>query len=241
MIPRSSSSRSSRTAKTKRNNSGRSVGKQHFINSKTSSGSALRVRVADDMTRPALTPDLARVTMPKSIQTQIHWFTCDFANSASLSTTTVTEMNQPFALNSLPSGFANAIAALFDQYAIYAVYARVLVNATVNVAANPRFFTALDYDNTTNLGSVTAIQQYGTVAESSLTEVQERYLEPCNAPALWTGSVFTGFGQSRMWCDSASQSIFHYGLRILVDSIGSGGTGTVNAEYSLVICGRQTI
>jgi len=240
-IPPSSSSRRGKSRQNKANQSGRSVGKQHFINSKTSSGSALRVRVVDDITRAPLAPDLNRVSMPKSLQTQIHWFTADFSNSASLSTSTVTEMNQPFALNSLPSGFTNAISALFDQYAIFAVYARVSVNATVNVSANPRFFTALDYDNSANLGSVTAIQQYGTVAESTFSEIQERYLEPCNAPALYTGSVFTGFGQGRMWCDSATTNVFHYGLRILVDSIGASGTGTVNAEYSLVVCGRQSI
>jgi len=225
----------------KNKNSG-SIAKKNFINSKTSSGSAVRIRCADDMTRRPLAPDLNKVKLPKQITTQIHWFTADFTSTANLSASVVTENNNSIALSTLPGSFSSLVTQLFDQLAIYCVYARTSINATFGTTATLRYFTALDYDNTGNIGSVAAIQNYSTVVESSIVDTQERYFEPCNAPALYSGSgtLFGSFGQMRMWVDSASPGTPHYGHRCIVDVL-LGGTGTLITEFSVVVCARNSV
>jgi hypothetical protein len=223
---------------TSSSSSGRQVGKTAFINSKTSSAIAFRVRVANDMTRRPLAPDINKMSMPKSIDTQIHWFTADFSVTGTLNAGGITEVNTSFSLSQCP--IVNAITSLFDQYAIFAVYARLCPITTGLGVGIQRFFSALDYDNVTNLGTVAQIQGYSTVTETDLSMTQERYIEPCNAPALYSGSVFTHFGQSRMWVDTANSSTPHYGLRVMYDALGAGGVGTYSHEFSVVICARNS-
>jgi len=215
------------------------VGKTHFINSKTSSGSAFRVRVIDDVSRRPMAPDLGRMSMPKQLQTQIHWFTSDASSNLALSPTGITEFNQSFSLGQ--TGVATPLSTLFDQYAIFAVYVRVAVTGLLPVGSSFNYYTAIDYDNTNNLSSVTALQAYGTVASSGFNEVQERYLEPCNAPALYSGSAFSHFGQARAWIDSSNTATPHYGLRIIANSLGTGGQGQLTVNVSYVICARNSI
>jgi len=239
--PKHSSGRG-KSRQNKAKNSGRDVGKQHFINSKTSVGSAFRVRVADDMTRRPLAPDLNRMSIPRNIQTQIHWFTCDYVITFSLASNAITEFNQAFSLVSCPTQFYTPISTLFDQYAIFCAYLRFNVNNSgASATSNNSYLTALDYDNSTNLGSYTALQAYGTVNESQVSEVQERYVEPCNAPALYSGGTFSHFGQARVWVDSVNTSTPHYGFRCIVAALGAGVTGQLNIEISLVVCARNSI
>jgi hypothetical protein len=213
-----------------------------LINSKTSSGTAFRVRVADDITRRPLVPDINRMSMPKSIQTQIHWFISDFNLNYNIGTS-LAEFNFAFSLNQTPTAFYNNIVGLFDQYAIFAAYVRVtvIVSGASVTAGNPYFYTALDFDSVGNLGSIPALQAYSTVCASSLTDTQERYIEPCNAPALYSGSAFTHYGQSRMWVDTANSSTPHYGFRSMVPALGSGASGNIAIEVTLVVSARNSI
>jgi len=215
------------------------VGKTHFINSKTSSGTASRIRSADDMTRGPMAPDLSRVTMPKNILTQIHWFSFDRKVQTTLSATVVTEFNQSFALSD-HAAFSSAIATLFDQYALFAVYCKISASSTQASTANASLYTAIDYDNVSNLGTVTAISAFSTVVESGLGFVQERYIEPCNASPVYNGSVFTNFGQTRVWLNSSNLNTPHYALRVIAEALGTAGTGALTVETSYVICARNS-
>jgi len=227
----------------RRNNRGSSgqnyPGKQHFINSNTSSGTALRVRSADDVTRRPMVPSLSGIRIPDQVESQIHWFRTDFSSSVAANTTTITELNTAFQLSSLPN--VTSITNLFDQYCIFCVYGRFKFNGTLGTNTTSRYFTALDYDNVNNVGSVASIQRYGTMVESDLFSVQERYVEPCNAPALYNGSAFSAYGQDRMWVDSANGNVPFYGIRCLVDGIGAGGAGVMAAEFTVLVCARNNI
>jgi len=224
----------------KASRSGRNVGKQHFIASTTSSGSALRVRVADDISRQSMAPDLGRMSMPKNLQTQIHWFQSSCQFTQSLGANVLTEFNFPFSLGDL--SVSGAIAALFDQYAIFAVNSRIAINSSPTVStAIPVFMTAIDYDSVGNLGSVSKIKEYSTVCITTIAETQERYLEPCNAPALYSGAAFTHYGQSRMWVDASNVSTPHYGLRIIVAPLGAAVTGSIIVENTYVVCARNVV
>jgi hypothetical protein len=225
-----------------RQNKGNKIdpGKAHFVASQTSSGSAVRVRPIDDLTRRPMAPDLNFMHLPKNIKTQIHWFTVDCSLVFGLSVSSISEGNRSFALSDLSIG--SAISTLFDQYAIFCVYARTNVTVSAATATSvPRYYTAIDYDNVTTLGSVAAIQAYGTVSHSSTVEVQERYIEPCAAPALYSGSAFNHFSQSRVWIDSVNTTTPHYGFRLIVDNLGAAAVGSVNVEFTYVICARNSI
>jgi len=215
-------------------------GLSHFLASSTSSGSAVRVRNLDDATRAPLTPDLSRVRMPKNIQTQIHWFTASQILSTTLTVGAITEFNQSF--NIAQTAIGGAITGLFDQYAIYAVNCRIIHNIVgANAVSVPEYVTALDFDNVNNLGSVNLLLGYGTAMTTDFNEVQERVIKPCNAPALYSGSGFSHFGQARMWVDSANTTTPHYGLRYIANALGTGVTGTVAINVTFVICARNSI
>jgi len=174
-----------------------------------------------------------------AIQSQLHWFTGDTTVQTNLLTTGVTEFNQSFALSSF--GLSTAIINLFDQYAIFAVYCRISCTGSVTSATSFKLFTAIDYDNTNNLGSENLIQAYSSVSSMDFGEVSERYIEPCNAPALYSGSAFSNFGVARTWCDSTSATTPHYGLRVLARALGSGSVGSLNISISYVVVARNSI
>jgi hypothetical protein len=216
------------------------VGKRHFIASNTSSGSALRVRVADDVTRKSLSPLLDRLLMPKNFQTQIHWFQTTYVQNTSLANNAITEVNLTFSLNQ--TAISAAIVALYDQYAIFAAYVRVNVNTSgPSPTSAPMYATALDYDNVTALGSLPVLQGYSTSAVTNISDTQERYIEPCNAPALWGGGAFNNYGQARMWVDCANNQTPHYGFRSIIAALGAGVTGNITYEVTLVICARNVV
>lgn len=239
-MPRTNSRRGTSRQNKANNGSGANAGKQHFIASTTSSGSANRVRVADDVSRRPLAPDVGRLHMPKQLQTQIHWIQSSFEFNKALASAAITENNLSFALSDL--AIASSVAALFDQYALFAVSARVIIQTSAPAAANPpTYTTAIDYDGVQNLGSLAVLKGYSTSASTSILEIQERYIEPCNAPALYSGSVFTHFGQARAWVDTANTSTPHYGLRMIVSNLGAGVTGVISTEMTYVICARNVV
>lgn len=234
-MPRKNKNKNHTDAKNSQN-----AGKVHFINSNTSAGTAYRVRVADDIVRSPLAPDLSRIRMPKNMQTQIHWLQTTQIYSQALANNAITEANLQFQLNA--TAIASGVTTLFDQYAIFAVYVRATVNSTSPVSTNTQqFITAIDYDNITNLGSTSTLAGYSTALTTSLAETHERYIEPCNAPALYSGSTFSHYGQARMWVDCSNPGTPHYGLRCIVFALGSGVTGNVTFDISYVICARNVI
>jgi len=226
----------------KASNRGDYAGKQHFVDSNTSSGTALRVRVKDDMTRAPVARSIIGLRMPVSQQTQIHWFQTSYQPAATLNASNLlTEFNQSFSLGQ--TGLVTPIAALFDQYAIFAVYVRVIINVSSNASstASLEYVTAIDFDNINPVGNFGNLQTYSTSTTTELSAVQERYIEPCNAPALYSGSAFSHFGQDRMWVDAANVSTPHYGFRCIVAPIGAGATGSITLEITTVICARNVI
>jgi len=221
-------------------NSGADAGKLHFVSSNTSSGTALRVRDADDLSRRPTAPDVNRMKMPKNIQTQVHWFSSGWSKSTALANNAITEFNQSFALGDIQP--AASLVALFDQYAIFAVYARIIVQTTAPIATTiPVYTTALDFDNITNIANQLTLRGYSTSVTSPIGTVQERYIEPCNSPALYSGAVFTHFGQSRMWVDCANFTTPHYGLRLIVAPLGAAVTGSIDVELTYVVCCRNVL
>jgi len=226
--------------KGQRSKSGINAGKNEFIASSTSAGSAVRVRVKDDVKRAATVPDISRIHMPKKLQTQIHWFSTSLQFTKVIASSgSLTEFNFGFSLGD--TAISGGIAGLFDQYAIFAINLRYIIQVTnAGAAAIPTYTTAIDYDSIGNLGNIATLRGYSTACTSSIAEIQERYIEPCNAPALYSGSTFTHYGTARMWVDNANVSTPHYGMRCMLQDM-VGGTGNIVVECTYVICARNVI
>jgi hypothetical protein len=170
-------------------------------------------------------------TPPRNIRGQIHWIQAQLLRVNTLSNSANTEYNLSFALSDLTA--VSGITAFFDQYCLYSVAITVQCN-DVGVSATTetgRGYTAIDYDNTGNLGSETAIQAFGTcVGFIPGRSVQQRYIKPVVAPAIYSGSAFTGFGVARAWLDCASTGIPHYGFR---SYFAANGVSGLNVDYML--------
>jgi len=169
-------------------------------------------------------------TPPKNIRGQIHWVQAEAVKVNTLASSGNTEFNIQFALSDLAS--VVGLTGYFDQYCIYSIVVTLSFN-DVGVSATTetgRGYTAIDYDNTTNLGSESAIQAFGTaVAFVPGRSVQQRLIKPCVAPALYNaGAVFTGYGVARAWLDCTSTGIIHYGYRSFFSGNGVSG---INANY----------
>jgi len=169
---------------------------------------------ANDLLRSAPSFNLTQ-RPPMNIRGQIHWVQGNFQRVSTLSASANTEVNYTFAVSDVSS--LAGILSYFDQYCIYSIVITVQCN-DVGVSATTetgRGYTAIDYDNITNIGSENAISAYGTCVQFIPgRSVQQRFIKPCVAPAVYnSGSVFTGFGVGRCWLDSASPSIPHYGFR----------------------------
>jgi len=234
---------SSRSGARRRNKANRvDVGKQHFIDSNTSGGTAVRVRVADDISRPSVVASITRMKMPVKLQTQVHWFSTSFQLVSALTSNAITEFNTPFALNQASNAFATGIQALFDQYAIFAVYVRSSIYASSTTSnLSQEYTTAIDFDNVATLSSTSNLRAFSTACTTSTSEVQERYIEPCNAPALYSGSVFTHFGQDRLWVDSVNSGTPHYGYRLICNNVGASSVGNITLDVTMIVCARNTI
>jgi hypothetical protein len=131
------------------------------------------------------------------------------------------------------------LAPFFDQYCIYSVTVNVTPDyegAGSTLYTFGSVATAIDYDNTTSLGGgFNALLGYSSavVAELNTGQSIQRYIKPCVAPALYNASAaFSGYGVSRMWIDSASTSVPHYGFRaIFVSNSVSGLSITYDVNY----------
>jgi len=172
------------------------------------------VNVADYSSQPrswALTQ-----SPPRNVRTLIHWFakTVTFVNGQSISTSVPVEYNYSFTIATVTPEYS-VLTSLFDQYCIHSVIVHLnTTNMSTNSNTLGRVTTAIDYDNIANLGSEASVQEF---ASAQTCEVSpglsiERAIMPTVDPQLYQVSS-TGYGAARMWVDSASTAVQHYGFR----------------------------
>jgi len=166
---------------------------------------------------------------PKSVSNQIHWVKTTFNSAQIISTVAPTEVNFSFALSDFVD--TAGLAGFFDQFCIYSA----IVNVSFNYSGTTpgglgQVVTAIDYDNVGNLGLLSAVQAFESALTTKIVPDQsiQRLIHPTVSPALYNGTLFTDFGLSRMWIDSASPATPHYGFR----SFYISNVGTVlTAQY----------
>jgi hypothetical protein len=172
---------------------------------------------------------------PRNFMRAVHWIQSSIRGSFSTNTTgTPVESNLSFSLNQNLNDYTN-YAAIFDQYCIHSAIVRVTPQLSTGGSNQVygRIITALDYDNVANLGSEATLLQYNSAVESELIigRSMERLVRPAMAPATWSGGAFSGYGVSRMWLNSTSTGVPHYGIRVMV----SGASNQIAVDYIVTV------
>jgi hypothetical protein len=150
---------------------------------------------------------------PRNLRNQIYWLqkTITLKNAISISSSTVTEVNFPFLFTDIPE-YAT-LYPLFDLFCLHSVIVHIAIDTnTISTGASfGRLTTAIDYDNVANLGSEPSIQEFASAQTVDLSAnlTIERMVQPCVDPYLF-GAYYSS---QRMWVDSASYGVNHYGFR----------------------------
>jgi hypothetical protein len=185
---------------------------------------------------------------PKSVQSQVHWFEASFDYQVAISSSADTESNYALSV-SVNTNFSAALINLFDQYCIYAISASIIPStsaitstgssATVQLFNLGRVTTAIDFDSSSNLGSESAVQAFGTsnTSQATIGQAIQRFYKPCVDSSLYVSSVSSGYAPARLWIDSSSSSTPHYGLRTYFS--GSNVAWQADIVFTLLIGGRN--
>lgn len=177
-------------------------------------------------------------TPPKSIRNQIYWIQGKLQTQLTISNSVPTESNYPFQFADLVD--LVGLAAFFDQYCLYSVTVNITPDfegAGSTLYTFGSCVTAIDYDNTTNLGVRDKVLAFSSAVVTELNTGQsvQRYIKPCVAPALYsTGASLSGYGVSRMWVDSNVTTVPHYGFRSFFVSNTVNGLSVTN-DFTYIV------
>jgi len=150
---------------------------------------------------------------PRNLRNQIYWLqkSITLLNATSISSSTITENNFSMKLSDIPE--YSYIIQLFHLFCLHSAIIHISIDTTnfSSGASLGRVTTAIDYDNVANLGGEPAIQEYSTAqtVDVSPSLTIERMVMPCVDPYLF-GAYYSS---QRMWVDSASYAVQHYGFR----------------------------
>jgi len=166
-------------------------------------------------------------TPPRNFWQNVVWIrkTVTLVNAASISTSVPTEGNLSFTAQSLFPEYSTLLS-LYDQYCIHTVICHISIDSVGSSSGSyGRLTSAIDYDNVANLGGESLVQDFGNAQTLDLepTGHYERVIQPCCDPQVYVPSS-VGYGASRMWLDSASSTIPHYGLRLFFAQCSISGT-----------------
>lgn len=197
-------------------------------------------RPADLCQRPP--SNLLTQRPPKNVSEKIHWLRTGAYTASGLSISNSVETDGAFSFQlSQLSGYSS-LTSLFDQFCIYSVNAcvRINYNGTTNFAMG-EVVTAIDYDNAVT-STFSQLQNYGnsqTLAVVPGMTIQ-RFIKPCCAEALYSGSAFTNYGVMRCWVDCASPSTAFYGFKICFQNNAITGL-TYDFWYDAILGFRDNI
>jgi hypothetical protein len=174
---------------------------------------------------------------PKNFSSMIYWIQESYVNNVTLSSSVPTESNLSFQLGLLPG--ASKLASIFDQYAIYSVFVRAMLAPTssASLSSNGRITTAIDYDNTTALGSEAAVMEYASSITSELVggKDYERYIKPCVITTVTSGTAI-----ERLWINCSNTSVPHFGYRSFFNA-NPTAAAAVDQIVTYVVAFRNTI
>lgn len=175
-------------------------------------------------------------SVPRSIPNQVVWDVVKIDGTTVNQTSAPTEFNFNAYLSLHPQ--ASSWQALFDQWTIpqMSVSYQSMTPPGLTTAP-PRLYTALDFDNTNVIGTITAIEDYSTSACLELQPQSKtvRSIRPCTKPV----NIGTTAGVARMWIDSGTPGANFYGIRSIMSA--SGAQVTVSTTFTIWFAFRNQI
>lgn len=187
------------------------------------SSSSMQPTNRKDLSRLPFNPLKVPRGVPKSVATMV-WDVVKVNATINVSATagTLNEMNYVWALNTHPQ--SSSWTALFDDYCIPQVSVTFQSEFPPGSTTQPAtLYTAIDFDNNTSLGSVTALEDFATcvVVQMGQNRTQTRSVKPCIK--LNSGSG-TSSVVNRSWVDCAFPATAHNCIRSITVSNGTAYT-----------------
>lgn len=135
-----------------------------------------------------------------------------------------------FSLNDLPN--YTEFTALYDMYKINAIKITFIPQQDTNVSlssvnnpfGNARFFSAIDYNDSTSPASVDELREYHTCKFTRLLKTHKRYI---HKPKILDSSSYT----LSPWIATSAPSTNYFGLKVAVEPMSSTVATTMN--YSI--------
>jgi hypothetical protein len=161
-------------------------------------------------------------TPPRALSEQIYFVKMLFSDQVTTNTTTIVENNLSFTYASTNS--PGTLITWFDQYFLAEAWMTIANNSnniqTGVTVTLPQVYTALDWDNTTNLNSVTTLAQFNSCEcdvlgpGNSLT----RYIQPASVVNVGVSAGGGNSATSRLWSDCANPNVVFNGFRCIVQN-----------------------
>lgn len=127
---------------------------------------------------------------------------------------TATTKAYSHSLSDLPN--YTEFTSLFDQYKITGIKVKCYprTDEVVTAGSSSSFlYYAIDYDDA-NAPGATDLQQYQNCKTVRGDRPFYFYFVPRVANAVYSGSAFTSYGNTRQWIDAASSGVPHYGWKL---------------------------
>jgi hypothetical protein len=229
------------------NKNGKRKGKRNRNSSSKSAANladlGMSVRDADHLITSDLTlkplSTVYKAKPPRNIGNQIYYVRQTFNSAITTSTTTFVENNFSWSLSGALTQYAQ-YAVIFDQAMLHSVSVTVTNAEPPGATATlPIVYTAIDFDNTTNLGSLNLLVGYSTCNAATLAPGQSvtRFVYPCNKSSL---GGYAGAGVGRSWLDTTAGSLVVFnGVRLIVAS--TTASIPIDAIQELTWAFRNTI
>jgi len=146
-----------------------------------------------------------------------------------------------FSLGAVPD-IASA-AAFFESYRILQARVEFVpygVGLTGTSNTNGTIYTAIDYDDANAPTDESILVQYDSLQSVQSSTFFERRLEPRAAKAMYSGTLFNGYGQEKHpWIATNSLNVQHYGLKY-VQTISSSAVTTYRPLVTLIVQFRES-
>jgi len=177
--------------------------------------------------------------VPRMISAQIVYDVVRLTSTITTSTGGLIETNFSFSFNSHPE--LTQWQALFDQWCIPQVAVTFTsTEAPGSTGTLPIITTGVDFDNTTNLGSITLLLEYENSMQLTLAPGMShtRACHPCVKTSLSASG--SSAGVDRMWCDSSNPGGTWFGIRSIF-STASTAVSLISVTQTLWFAFRSGI
>jgi hypothetical protein len=160
---------------------------------------------------------------------------------SAITSSTSVNVQTPFVVALSSFSDNSDLASVYDQYMIQEVEFTFfpVVNVTSPGASNGLFTTVVDYDDAANPAGAGQYLTYENAVTTRGTAIHKRTFVPRVAIGAYTGSAFSGFSNQKVWIDSASTGVLHYGLKTLWTPTSSGTTMDLHVRAKIAWRGRR--